>query len=285
MIKLQRPALMPDKAKKLAGYQDNVDKKPSYKERVNEAKKIFSSYNKKDNKVFDHIKKKLLKMCPAATRCHYCEDSSPDEVEHFKPKDLFPECCFDWGNYLYSCGPCNGSYKRNKFKVFTDSDGSAVDITRPRKGDIIQPPSGDPVLINPSVENPLDFMELDFSTFLFSEIYDSPTPEFERANYTIELLGLNRDILVEGRKSAFGSFRARLKEYVQGKISGVPVSTLKDMKQGFFIMPHITVWEEMKRQREYNSRLHAELKTLFDQAPEVLTFVPERKPPAWLFRE
>jgi hypothetical protein len=31
-----------------------------------------------------------------------------DEAEHINPKDLYLERVFDWANYLYACGPCNG---------------------------------------------------------------------------------------------------------------------------------------------------------------------------------
>ena len=47
----------------------------------------------------------------------YCEDSVGDEVEHHRPKNLYPDHTFLWDNYLYACGPCNGP-KNNRFAVF-----------------------------------------------------------------------------------------------------------------------------------------------------------------------
>lgn len=43
--------------------------------------------------------------------CSYCESkiniTSYPEIEHFKPKSLYPELCFDYSNLHYSCKRCN----------------------------------------------------------------------------------------------------------------------------------------------------------------------------------
>ncbi len=131
---------------------------------------------------------------------------------------------------------------------------------------------GTPVLIDPSADDPMEYMELDLlQTFRFIESAPHGTPEYERASYTIELLGVNsRDDLADARKSTFGSFRARLKEYVEKKEAGAALSELRVLEDGIHSMAHMTVWEEMKRQKDYNSPLHAELRTLFEKAPELL---------------
>lgn len=45
-------------------------------------------------------------------QCAYCECTMNSErvcqVEHFKPKSLFPLSAYDWDNYLLACGGCNG---------------------------------------------------------------------------------------------------------------------------------------------------------------------------------
>ena len=51
---------------------------------------------------------------PGARRCGYCEDSDGDEIEHIKPRDLYPEKTFAWENYLLACGQCNRS-KSSRF--------------------------------------------------------------------------------------------------------------------------------------------------------------------------
>lgn len=46
-------------------------------------------------------------------KCAYCETpinaSHSGQVEHFKPKSIFPSLAYDWGNYLLGCGGCNGA--------------------------------------------------------------------------------------------------------------------------------------------------------------------------------
>ena len=46
-------------------------------------------------------------------KCAYCETlinaSRSQQVEHFKPKSLFPSLVYDWNNYFLACGGCNGT--------------------------------------------------------------------------------------------------------------------------------------------------------------------------------
>jgi uncharacterized protein (TIGR02646 family) len=206
-------------------------------------------------------------MCSGAQRCCYCEDSAADEVEHIKPKDLYPEETFVWENYLYACGPCNGP-KNNRFAVFNPATGAFTDVTR-KRGDTIKPPvKGDPVLINPRREDPLDFMELELrDTFFFLPIDEEGSREYQRADYTIKVLRLNdRDDLTIARAEAFGSYKARLYEYVGRRDSGATRNQLQELVRALRRMHHPTVWREMKRQRN----LIGEIGELFEQAPEAL---------------
>lgn len=59
-------------------------------------------------------------------------DSAADEVEHIAPKALFPERVFDWTNYIYACGPCNGP-KSNRYSYVTTS-GEMKEFIRTRGG-------------------------------------------------------------------------------------------------------------------------------------------------------
>ncbi len=101
MIHVDSVPLPNDTQEKLDEYQAQIDEKPTYKDMVKKAKTSFSGKNNKKNKTFNAVKEALNAMCSGARRCHYCEDSAADEVEHFYPKDLYPEKCFSWGNYLY----------------------------------------------------------------------------------------------------------------------------------------------------------------------------------------
>jgi hypothetical protein len=199
----------------------------------------------------------------------YCEDSAADEVEHHRPKNLYPEHVFVWQNYLYACGPCNGP-KKNQYAVFV-ADGSIVDVTRGYHQPVSPPVAGEPLLLHPRVENPLDYMMLDIQgdTFLFVPAADPQSREFERAKYTIELLRLNgRDHLPVARREAYGSYRARLVEYIHRRDAGANASALNLLIDALRRLQHPTVWSEMRRQHD----LIPELTHLFASAPEALNW-------------
>jgi uncharacterized protein (TIGR02646 family) len=268
MIQLPNTPLPTRADRQLQRWQQGIDALASYPERVQEAKKQFGARNTKQNSTFETVKQTLVTMCSGARRCAYCEDSWADEVEHFRPKDLYPEEVFAWVNYLYSCGPCN-SPKGGQFKVFSTQTGAAVDVTRARGAAVVPPVGGRPVLINPRFENPLEFMDLDvLGTFRFVERDDTPEIE-ERARYTIELLHLNsRDALIDARRKAFLSYRAHLYEYLDKKRNNATAAELQALSDAIRRMHHPTVWKEMQRKHS----LIPELQTLFGQVPEALAW-------------
>ena len=121
-------------------------------------------------------------MCSGAQRCVYCEDSVGDEVEHIQPKDLYPSLVFVWTNYVYACGRCNGG-KSNKFAVI--SGNHLVNVTRPRGSPVVPPPTGAPAFLNPRIEDPLDFLDLDLEgTFLVLARDGLPDVDRERTEFT-----------------------------------------------------------------------------------------------------
>ncbi len=252
---------------RLADYQRAVDAEREYARRVARAKKEFKAKNKKDNATFAAVKEKLTEMCAGARRCCYCEDSFADEVEHIFPNDLYPERCFLWRNYLYSCGPCNGP-KNSKFAVFAAVSGEFTNVTRRRNAPVTPPAAGDAVLLNPREEDPMALIWLDFLTFYYQPdpLLDEDSNIYKRAEYTIKVLRLNeREALARARKSAFRSFRALLKEYIIERPS-LAAEDRDERRRNLLDMHHPSVWEEMKRQKD----LHHELSSLFEQAPETL---------------
>jgi len=88
----------------------------------------------------------------------------------------------------------------------------------------------------------------------------------QRAEYTCTVLGLNREVLVEARRDAFGSYRARLRKYITLRDTTGDPEPLKLLIHAIQRAPHPTVWSEMMRQRQWLT----ELKPLFEQAPEAL---------------
>ena len=248
-------------------YQSEVDAAANYEDQVRAAKERFKAYNTKSNATFHEVKATLTWLCSGARRCMYCEDSYADEVEHIRPKDLYPELTFSWENYLYACGPCN-SPKSNQFAVFSHATGQRVEVTRRRNMPIVPPEPGEPLLIDPRRENPLDYMELDLpGTFYFLEAGQPGTRQYLRAEFTIAVLQLNdRDHLVTARREAYQNYRARLREYIHMRDGNGTQQEIAECVDFLLKMNHPTVWAEMKRQRH----LITDLKRLFAEAPEAL---------------
>jgi len=108
--------------------QQEINNETSYADKVIKADNLWKSKSKKH---FDDIRIVLDKMCVGSRRCNYCEDSVADEVEHIKPKALYPDACFKSENYLYNCGPCNGP-KNNKYAIF-DQQNNVIDVSRKKR--------------------------------------------------------------------------------------------------------------------------------------------------------
>lgn len=252
--------LSPETLDKLASLQGDVDSAGAYDLRVAKAKSKWSSV-KKDTGPWLEIKQSLTKMCWGHRRCAYCEDSVADEIEHVRPKDLYPEAVFVWENYLYACGPCNGP-KGNRFAV-VNADGTYADVARKAGAAVVPPPLGDPALLDPRIDDPLEYLVLDIrETFLFRPRPRIASDRKQRAQYTIELLNLNgRAYLVEGRRTAYETLVIALESARTRKQNGDPLDGPVRVVGN---IPHRSVWEEMKRQA---SKI-APLASLFGAVPE-----------------
>ena len=98
----------------LALYQQAVDAAGTYAERVKAADAHWRS--RRGNKPLDVVRDMLSAMCPGIRRCMFCEDSARIDLDHFRPKSLYPELVFAWVNYLYVCKQCNTD-KGARFKL------------------------------------------------------------------------------------------------------------------------------------------------------------------------
>jgi hypothetical protein len=77
-----------------------------------------------------------------------------------------------------------------------------------------------------------------------------------------------RDYLAAARREAYGSYRARLAEYIRHRDLGARRIVLRRMVEAVRKMQHPTVWWEMRRQQK---RI-PELTELFQLAPEALSW-------------
>lgn len=99
------------------------------------------------------------------------------DIDHFRPKGIFPERTFDWANHYLACSYCNSNQKRDRFPV--DADGL-------------------PLLIDVAAEDPLDHLVFDPVT---GDV--APRNGSEKGRATIEVFGLNRQVAREGRQDAW----------------------------------------------------------------------------------
>ncbi len=131
--------------------------------------------------------------------CAYCQkyiaDEKSIEVEHFRPKSLFPRLAYEWQNYLPSCAICN-SKKHNKW---------------PPLGEYVRPDNS----VSPS------------SRFTFERSGQvSATRVADReAELTIEDFGLNRPALVRMRRTEIDRTLMVLEE--ARKLPGIQIEQLR----------------------------------------------------------
>ena len=203
----------------------------------------------KPKPLFSRVKTRLEAMCSGNIRCVYCEDSRADEIEHMRPKDLYPEQVFLWHNYVLACGPCNGP-KNNRFAVIRKGGRNWVEVTRAPGSPVTPPANGISALIDPRMEDPLKFIWLDMSTWRFTPKLDITPRASLRASFTIDVLRLNsRDELLRGRRRAFSGYLARLREF-SGESPSWNAKRRLEFIEDFRAESYRTVWLEMLRQRQ-----------------------------------
>ena len=112
----------------------------------------------------------LAGMAGSRERCMYCCDSHGTDIDHFWPKSGYPERMFLWPNLLLSCTEC-GRFKGNLFPV---QDGL-------------------PELVDPTAENPWQFLDFDPETGVVVARYDvAANAENPKGVETVRILQLDR---------------------------------------------------------------------------------------------
>ncbi len=273
MLKLHISPLNAKDQARLQARQDKVNEKADYAAQVAYAK---DSWNDKPRALFDRLRTQLKAPLSGNGRCVYCEDSWADEIEHMRPKDFYPEQTYVWDNYVLACGPCNGSCKRNQFALLL-ANGELHELRRPRGSAVTPPPAGDYALLDPRVDNPLDFLWLDLNTGRYAaNSDDEDSPQAKRADYTIKILGLNaRDVLVRGRKAALSGYLARLYTWCEKQASW-PDAERQDWMESFYQERYRSVWAQLvQRYRQQLLRADsfataAQFLECFTRAPEAL---------------
>jgi uncharacterized protein (TIGR02646 family) len=92
----------------------------------------------------------LATMAGRRQRCMFCGDSRSTDIEHFWPKNRYRQRVFRWDNLLWICAGCN----RQK--------GAWFPLDRQHR----------PLLIDPTTEDPWDFLYFDGHTGNITARYD-----------------------------------------------------------------------------------------------------------------
>jgi uncharacterized protein (TIGR02646 family) len=170
MIPIERLALPEELNNRLSALTKEIDATPAT-DRQAAADTLWKKSGTR-TRVHRPLKQALQQMALGLEQCMYCGSDSATDIDHFEPRARNPLRTFEWLNHLLACGSCNSNYKRDRFP--TDDDGG-------------------PLLIDPTMDDPFQHMTLSLSTDVYS-------PRSDRGTATIEVCGLNRPQLVDGRR-------------------------------------------------------------------------------------
>jgi uncharacterized protein (TIGR02646 family) len=67
-------------------YRKNQGKKPT---------------DEKWRQFYQHVSTRFSSLCA------YCECETKGEIDHFRPKKVFPESVYQWSNWVFACHDCN----------------------------------------------------------------------------------------------------------------------------------------------------------------------------------
>ena len=155
----------------------------------------------------------LAEMTGSRERCMYCEDSRGTDVEHFRPKALYKDLIFQWLNLLWICTACN----RSKGRQFPCDS------------------SGGPLLIDPTAEDPWDFLFFDPESGEITARWDTSTKlESPKGRTLLEVLTpLRHQAVTEGRRRAFRNIRRAVRAFLAQEeghvVADISEETIKDL--------------------------------------------------------
>lgn len=203
MIQINKPKQIPE-VLSTRGTQQHIE----FHEQYNLYSTDYQNGTRKfdfDNSIYAHEDVKTSLLEAQHGKCCFCESKiehiAYGDVEHFRPKGGYCQSsedtlhkpgyywlAYDWQNLLICCSLCNQRYKKNLFPLSNPNDR----VTSPEQ-DINQEI---PLFINPSVDNPENFIS-------FREEEPYALENNERGTTTIECLGLKRRPLTLRRQNIY----------------------------------------------------------------------------------
>lgn len=145
----------------------------------------------------------LKDMVGERERCMYCLDSHGTDIEHFWPKTPHPERMFQWTNMLLCCAEC-GRFKGDRF---------------PLSG-------GEPLLIDPTAEEPWLYLDFDPSTGNIVARFDVERNDWSpKGEATVSVLQLDRrEAMASGYRRTFLRLAALVEKHLP--IDGISADEL-----------------------------------------------------------
>jgi uncharacterized protein (TIGR02646 family) len=201
-----RRVLRKELDKKTAGY---LTKRQSDANKKSSAKNLKPDVHWKSSRQTAAIKTGftcLQSMMGPRQRCMYCVDSHGCDIEHFWPKDNFPERLYQWKNLLLCCTEC-GRFKGNKFPLSENQQ---------------------PMLLDPSIDEPWQYLDFDPDTGNITARFDLATNTYQtKGEKTVEVLHLDeREALAAGYKKTYVRLIKILTQFMPMPISAGSADTL-----------------------------------------------------------
>lgn len=180
-----RPALRPETQRRLQRHTDAIVASPHPKEA---AEKRYASARK--TQWFGEVLSKLRTMAGPGEPCMLCDANEATDVEHYRPKSVFPERAFQWENLLWGCSACN-RFKGSRFPPDTEPGGQ---------------------ILNPVEDAVWDYFFIDqFGTL--TPVWRPALDAFDpRAASTRDVLRLDRQTLQERRLRRLKSLRTAVED-------------------------------------------------------------------------
>jgi uncharacterized protein (TIGR02646 family) len=166
MRRFLRPDLAPKVDSALARKQRRTNTS-----RAAGALKLVATWNSaRKTKPLKAVLATLKSMVGQRERCMYCGDSHATDIDHFWPKAIYPQRMFCWPNLLLSCTDC-GRIKGTDFPL----------------------QNGEPLLVDPTAEDPWRFLDFDPATGNLVPRFDPATATWdEKGENTVQVLELDR---------------------------------------------------------------------------------------------
>lgn len=178
---------------------------------------------------------RLGDMAGARSRCFYCSDSRGADIDHFIPIAVDVSRTFAWPNLIWVCPECN----RKKGMRFPLS------------------PAGEPLLIDPTCEDPWRFLVLDTTSGWIAPRFHNYGPDPRGAATLGVLETINYEATAEGRARTIERFLTAVGQAVEARDRSTALRALKEAvrQDEYGIASWFVYWEGSRDRRLADLRL------------------------------